>query len=87
MVGLALTWVVVRAGAALGTRSAPFLGSYRFALGLAVVLAPLVAAAVLVAAGRGRFEQARCGTVLALGWAGTFGLGVARSPWSTARPG
>ncbi len=72
LVGLALTWVIVRGGASLGTRSAPFLGSYRFALGWSTVLAPLVAFGVLVATARGRFEHARWGTVLALGWAGTF---------------
>jgi methylthioxylose transferase len=72
LLGLALTWVMVRSGAALGTRSAPFLGSYRFALGFASVLAPLVAAGVLLATARGRFEHARWSTVLALGWAGSF---------------
>jgi hypothetical protein len=71
-VGLALTWVMVRSGAALGTRSAPFLGSYRFGLGFATVLAPLVAAGVLVAAARGRFEAVSWRSVLALGWGASF---------------
>jgi hypothetical protein len=72
LVGLALTWAVVQAGAPVGTRSAPFLGSYRFALGLSSLLAPMVAWGVLLASVQGRFERARWGTVLALGWAGTF---------------
>lgn len=54
--GLVLTWVAVRSGAALGTRSAPFIGSYRFALGFASLLAPAVAAVVLLAAYRDRFD-------------------------------
>jgi hypothetical protein len=70
--GLALTWVAVRSGAQLGTRSAPFLGSYRFALGPASVLAPAVAAAVLLAAYRGRFERGSFGSVLVLGWWASF---------------
>jgi hypothetical protein len=72
LLGLVLTWVMVRSGAALGTRSAPFLGSYRFALGFSSLLAPLVAAGVLLATARGRFEHAGWTTVLVLGWAGAF---------------
>jgi hypothetical protein len=72
LVGLALTWVAVRAGAPLGTRSAPFLGSYRFAFGFATALAPLVAWGILTATARGRFETASWPTVWVLGWAGTF---------------
>jgi hypothetical protein len=72
LVGLAMTWVFVRAGAPLGTRSAPFLGSYRFMLGLASLLAPLVAAGVLLATARARFDEAPWVTVPALGWAGSF---------------
>jgi len=70
--GLALTWVAVRAGVALGTRSAPFLGSYRWAFGFGSALAPAVAAGVLVAAVRGRFDLMRWRLLLVLGWAGTF---------------
>ena len=73
MVGLALTWVAVEAGAALGTRSAPFLGAYGFAFNVASVLAPVVAWAVLAASVRGHFETHRWATLLVLGWAGTFG--------------
>jgi methylthioxylose transferase len=72
LLGLVLTWIMVRSGAALGTRSAPFLGSYRFTLGFASLLAPLVAAGVLLATARGRFEHAGWPTVLVLGWAGSF---------------
>jgi hypothetical protein len=71
-IGLALTWVAVRGGAQLGTRSAPFLGSYRFAVGFASVLAPAVATAVLLAAHRGRFERGSFGSVLVLGWWASF---------------
>jgi hypothetical protein len=70
--GLALTWWAVRAGVALGTRSAPFLGSYRWAFGFGSVLAPAVAAGVLLATVRGRFTHVGWRTLLWLGWAGTF---------------
>lgn len=66
--GLVMTWLVVRSGARLGTASAPFLGSYRMAFGPAGLLAPGVAAAVLVAAARGWFERARWPAVLAAGY-------------------
>ena len=70
--GLALTYLAVRTGAELGTRSAPFLGSYRFTLGLTSVLAPAVAAAVLVGAARGRFEGGPFRSVLVLAWVATM---------------
>ena len=70
--GLALTYLAVKTGAELGTRSAPFLGFYRFTLGLTSVLAPAVAAAVLLASARGRFEQGSFGAVLALAWVATM---------------
>ena len=70
--GLALTWAAVRAGVSLGTRSAPFLGSYRWALGFGSLLAPVTAAGVVLATVRGRFVAARWRTVLVLGWIGTF---------------
>ena len=70
--GLALTFLAVKTGAELGTRSAPFLGFYRFTLGLTSVLAPAVAAAVLLASARGRFEQGSFGAVLALAWVATM---------------
>lgn len=72
-IGLGLTWLAVRGGAQLGTRSAPFLGSYRFTIGFASVLAIIVAAAVLFSAQRGRFEELPFRSVLVVGWAATFG--------------
>jgi hypothetical protein len=84
--GLGLTYLAVRTGAELGTRSAPFLGFYRFTLGFTSLLAPGVAIAVLLAASRGRFEpsltrpalrgarRARSfGSILALSWFCTLG--------------
>ena len=47
-VGLALTACAVRYGARLGTASAPFLGSYRFQVSPLSLVAPLVAATVLL---------------------------------------
>ena len=72
-IGLGLTWLAVRSGAQLGTRSAPFLGSYRFAVGFATMLAILVAAAVIFGAQHGRFDKLPFRSVLAVGWATTFG--------------
>lgn len=69
--GLALTYAAVRAGAALGTASAPFLGSYRFAFGFGSVLAPALAAGVLLASVRGRLQQLPWRSLLALGWVAT----------------
>jgi hypothetical protein len=65
-VGLGLTWLAVRAGARLGTASAPFLGRYRITVGPASLLAPLVAASVLVAAWRGGLTRPRWS--MFLGW-------------------
>ncbi len=75
--GLALTWLAVRGGAQLGTRSAPFLGSYRFALGFSTALAIIVAATVIFTALRGRFEQLSFRSNLAIGWAATFAWAMA----------
>jgi len=72
VLGLAGTYVAVRAGVQFGTRSAPFLGAYRFTLGFATLLAPAVAWGVLAVAGRGWFDQARWRGVLAGSWLGTF---------------
>src|SRR5690349_14074368 len=58
-VGLGLTLLAVRGGAPLGTRSAPFLGSYRFNIGVASLLAPVWAATILVAGARGLFDRLR----------------------------
>jgi hypothetical protein len=76
-IGAGLTWLAVRGGAQLGTRSAPFLGSYRFTFGLANVLAPLVAAAILVAAHRGWFERLSFRLMLLASWAGSLAWALA----------
>src|SRR3954471_13661234 len=57
LVGLGLTALAVRYGAQLGTASAPFLGRYRLEVGPASLLAPAVAAAVLVSGARGRLDR------------------------------
>jgi hypothetical protein len=76
-IGLALTWMAVRCGAQLGTRSAPFLGSYRFALGFSSALAIIVAVTVIFATQRGLFEQLSFRSNLVIGWAATFAWAVA----------
>jgi methylthioxylose transferase len=76
-VGLVLTWLAVRGGAQLGTRSAPFLGSYRVGLDVGSVLAPAVAVAVLQAARRSWFDRAPFRTVLGVGWLGAFAWALA----------
>ncbi len=68
-VGLAVTALAVRGGAVLGTRSAPFLGSYRFNIGFASVLAPAWAAVVIVASGRGLLDRLRWPVLLVAAWA------------------
>lgn len=70
--GLGLTWVAVRSGVHLGTRSAPFIGSYRFALGFASALAPAVAAGVLLASHRGWFDRLPWARLQLATWAGSF---------------
>jgi hypothetical protein len=85
--GLGLTAWAVHVGARLGTASPPFLGRYRFQLSPASLLAPAIAAAVLLIARAGWFDRQRWGAVLAssyvagLSWAiglalvdGTAGL-------------
>ncbi|HEV7899386.1 MAG TPA: hypothetical protein VGP31_16260 [Planosporangium sp.] len=87
LAGLAVTTLAVHAGAQLGTASAPFLGRYRFQIGPASLLAPAVAAAVVVLTARGWLDRLRWPLVLvwsylaALAWAlalalvdGTAGL-------------
>lgn len=72
LVGLGVTWLAVRGGAQLGTRSAPFLGSYRWALSLASLLAPLVAAGVLLLAHRSSFDRLRWRVLLLASWFATL---------------
>jgi hypothetical protein len=67
-VGLAVTALAVQGGAPLGTRSAPFLGSYRFNLGFASVLAPAWATLVIVTARYGRVERLPWRVMLASAW-------------------
>src|SRR5512142_1988294 len=75
LVGLGVTAAAVRSGARLGTPAAPFLGSYRWQLGPASLLAPAVAVVVLVAAARGWPERVRwpglqvAADLTALAWA------------------
>ncbi|PZS30895.1 MAG: hypothetical protein DLM59_10715 [Pseudonocardiales bacterium] len=74
-VGLALTALAVHWGARLGTASAPFVGRYRLKVDAGTLLAPAVAAAVLLAAARGLADRMRWRVVLlaaylsALAWA------------------
>ncbi|MGC9665727.1 hypothetical protein ACNTMW_04130 [Planosporangium sp. 12N6] len=66
LAGLALTALAVRAGAQLGTASAPFLGRYRLQIGPASLLAPAVAVGVIALASGGRLDRVRW--PLVLGW-------------------
>src|SRR4051794_17794209 len=82
LAGMGLTAVAVRSGAHLGTASAPFLGRYRLSLGVATLLAPIVAVGVLFAAIRsphngeagvgGWFGRAPFGRVLAASYGASF---------------
>lgn len=76
-VGLGLTWLAFHNGAALGSRSAPFLGDYRVAIGLTSLLAPAVAAAVLVAAHRSIFDSLPFPALLAASWFGSLAWAIA----------
>ena len=67
--GVLATWLAVRAGARLGTAGAPFLGTYRLEISPATLLAPAVAAIVLLAAARGWWERLSWPVVMAAGYA------------------
>jgi hypothetical protein len=69
--GALATWLAVRAGADLGTASAPFLGRYRIQLSAATALAPLVAIVVIAIAARGRLHTVQWRIVLLASY---FGL-------------
>jgi hypothetical protein len=75
--GLLITYAAVRGGAQLGTRSAPFLGSYRFNLGLASVLGPAWATMVIVCSRRGVLEKLRWPVLLAAAWAASLAWSLA----------
>jgi len=79
VVGLALTGLAVHGGVQLGTASAPFLGRYRLQIGPASLLAPAVAAGVLVVTVRGWVNRLRWGPVLLVGYAAAmlWGLSLA----------
>jgi hypothetical protein len=66
--GLTLTYLAVRGGAKIGTPGAPFLGRYRWQVGPGSLLAPLVAAAVVLATARRWLDRARWSLVLAGGY-------------------
>ncbi|NJC65346.1 hypothetical protein HC028_12650 [Planosporangium flavigriseum] len=65
LIGLAITALAVRAGAQLGTASAPFLGWYRFQIGPPSLLAPAVAAVVILVSARGWLDRVRWSVLLA----------------------
>lgn len=77
LAGLTLTLVAVRTGAQLGTASAPFLGFYRVSLGIATLLAPAVAAVVIVAVRDGLLERIPFGAVLGLSYVGALAWSLA----------
>jgi hypothetical protein len=66
--GLAVTGLLVRSGAQLGTASAPFLGRYRWEIGPGTLLAPAVAVAVLLVAARGWLDRAPWRLVVAVSY-------------------
>jgi methylthioxylose transferase len=70
VLGVLATWLAVRAGADLGTASAPFLGRYRIQAGPATALAPLVAIGVIAIAGRGWFHTVQWPIVLLASYSG-----------------
>lgn len=76
-VGLLLTAVFVALDLRLGTASAPFTGAYRSKLRIGSVLAPAVAAAVLLAVARGVHERLTWRAVL-------FGGYLAAAGWALA---
>jgi methylthioxylose transferase len=77
LVGLGLTGLAVRGGAQLGSAGAPFLGRYRLQVGPGSLLAPAVAAAVLVGAARGWLQRCRWGALLGYGYAAALGWALA----------
>jgi methylthioxylose transferase len=70
LLGTLMTWLAVRAGADLGTASAPFLGRYRIEIGPATVLAPVVAIVVIAIARRGWFHTVQWPILLLASYSG-----------------
>jgi methylthioxylose transferase len=75
--GCLATWLAVRAGADLGTASAPFLGRYRIELSAATALAPALAIAVIAIAQRRWFHTAQWRIVLLAAYCGLLSWGCA----------
>ena len=75
--GLLLTAAAVAVRARLGTASPPFTGEYRLTLDLGSLLAPVVAASVLVGVRRGVHERLPWGRLLAVGFLTAFTWAVA----------
>jgi hypothetical protein len=76
-IGLALTALAVHDGAQLGTASAPFLGRYRLQLGPGSLLAPAVAAAVIVSTARGWLDRLTWPVILFIGYGAGLGWALA----------
>lgn len=87
-VGLASTVLAVRIHAGLGTAAAPFVGHYRLRLTPLALLAPLVAAAILVLAAGDRLDRMRLpalgGYLAGLAW--TLSLALAGGVSGLTRP-
>jgi hypothetical protein len=75
--GGALTGLAVALGARVGVASAPFTGHYRLKVEFGTLLAPAVAAAVLVAVRRGLHERLPWRWVLAAAFGAAFSWAVA----------
>ena len=75
--GLALTVLAVHLDARLGTASAPFLGRYDVRLGPGSLLAPIVAAGILLLTLRGAFDHWRWSMVQFFGYAGALAWALA----------
>lgn len=74
--GLALTWLALRVGARLGSAAPPFLGVYRLRIGPGTLLAPAVAATVLVLAHRRVLDRLPWFGVLVAGYLGALAWAV-----------
>src|SRR6185369_13671813 len=75
--GLALTALAVHLDARLGTASAPFLGRYDVRLGPGSLLAPIVAAGIILLTLRGAFDHWRWSMVQFFAYVGALGWALA----------